>query len=1051
MIKSIAKWSVENRVTANILLVLILAAGAISVFRMKREMMPAFNLDMIYISVAYPSASPEEIEESICVKIEEAIKGIDGIRKITSTASENVGAILVELESNVSDNRRVLNDIETEVDRIETFPEEAKEPLIQEILFREPVVYVAVYGQASHLTLRKLAEKVRDDLTATKAVTQAELTGIRNYEISIELSEPVLRKYGLTFDEVATAVRRGSLDLPGGLIKTPDEEVAIRTEGQRYIGREFESIPVRSLPDGTRLTLGEIANIVDGFEDVNRYVRLNGKPAVLVAVSKTPDQDILEIADAVNEYVAQNRDSLPSGVQLKSFFDQSDLVESRLNLLIRNGIQGLILVFFILALFLHMRLAFWVALGIPLSFMGAFWVLGARGDTLNMISLFSFIMVLGMVVDDAIIIGENIFTKFRQGLPPVRACVEGTAQVGWPVIMTILTTVTAFMPLFFVSGIMGKFIAVMPMAVIATLLFSLFEALFILPAHLAHSLEGQVERAKREAKKKKLGLLVEKIEQNLETFIKKYYAPALKKVLRYRYLSFMVALSVLLLAIGLVIGGRVPFILFPKPDSDWLIAKVSFPYGTPIHITEKAIHHIEDAAVQLNSEYAGKIKGNQKTVNLIFTVMGRIMDERGEGGELGSHCGEVVVELLPSEKREIKYTKILSRWRELIGEIPGTEKLIYTTPVMGPGGNPIEVKLQGNNYDDLTLAAEELKNQIATYPGTFDIRDNFRPGKPELKVNLKPGASVLGIRLSDLARQLRQGFYGDEALRIQRGRDDVKVMVRYTQSERENRGTMEDMRVRTPTGKAIPFSQVAEIVEGRGFATIHRTDRQRTITVVSDVDEATANAKEITEELKSKFLPELGRRHPTVSISFGGQEEQTQESVGSLTRGFILALVVIYGLLATQFRSYIQAVIVMTAIPFGMIGAVVGHLTMGLPITLLSLFGIVALSGIVVNDSLVLIDFINQAVRNEGTPVLKAASEAGQARFRAVMLTTVTTFAGLLPILTETSFQAQFLIPMVVSISFGLLFATVLTLFLVPSLYLILDDITRFLADKRAF
>lgn len=1048
MINAIAKWSVDNRVAVNMLMFLIIVAGIFSIVQMNTETLPPFKLDIIVVTVTYPSASPEEIEESICVKIEEAIKGIDGIRTISSTAAESVGTVVVELQSDISDTRRVLDDIQTEVDRIETFPEEAKEPMVQEIILREPVIYVAIYGNADEKSLRNLAETVRDDLTDKTVITQADTMGVRQPEISIEVTEATLRRYGLSFSEVANAVRRASLDLPGGLIKTETEEIALRAKGRRYFGREFEDVPVKTLPGGTVLTLGDITNIIDSFEDTVQSVRFDGQPAAVVGVSKTPEQDLLEIAEEVRQYVENKQDAMPSGIQMEYFFDQSEMVKSRISLLLRNGSQGLVLVLITLAIFLSLRLSFWVAMGIPISFMGGFVILNMRGDSINMISLFAFIMVLGMVVDDAIIIGENIYRHYRNGKPPVQACIDGTAQVGWPVIMTILTTVAAFMPLFFVSGIMGKFIAVMPMAIIATLLFSLFEALFILPAHLAHTLEKKDIKEKQNFEKghpKKR--FYQKVEDHLEDVIKKYYAPVLRFVLKKRYIVLAVAVSIFIMSIGIVAGRRVPFLLFPKTDTDWAICKISFPYGTPQEVTREAIERIEEAAKSINSEYAPQMRkinnnsNNKKVVRHIFTMVGMIMAEQGEGGESGAQSGEIILELLPAEDgRPVSGLKIMNQWRDKVGEISGAEKLIFTTPVMGPGGNPIEIDLQGTNYTDLTEAASELKAKIADYPGTFNITDNFRMGKPEWQIKIKPGARSLGITLADIANQVRQAYYGEEALRIQRGRDDIKVMVRYSEPERRNRDSLSNLRIRTPDGREVPFSQVAELEEGRGYATISREDRERTVTVVSDLDETRANAKEIVDDLKQNYIPGLERRHPTVEASFGGQEEQTQESLASLARGFIIVILIIYTLLATQFRSYVQALIVMTAIPFGIIGALVGHLIMGSPLTLISMFGIVALSGIVVNDSLVLIDFINQSVRS-GNPIFQAAWESGQDRFRAVLLTTITTAAGLIPILMETSLQAQFLIPMVISITFGLVFATGITLMLVPSLYLILNDI----------
>lgn len=1051
MIRALAEWSVKNRVTINIIMLLIFASGAFSLWSMRRESFPQFKLDYIYISVAYPGAAPAEIEEGICVKIEEAIKGVDGIKKISSTSSEGFGSIVAELEPGVRPPQEILDDIETEIDRIETFPEEAKDPIIRQVVLRDPVIYVAIFGNLPELALRELAEDVRDDLTDTAAITQADLSGARPYEISIEFSDEKLREYGLTFDEAAQAIRRGSLDLPGGLIKTLGGEVSLRAKGQRYTGREFEDLPLKTLPNGAILKVGDIANVIDGFEDIDQKVRFNGQPAIIVNVMKTKEQDLLEIADTVHAYVEEHRAQMPPGVNMEYFFDQSVMVRDRISLLLRNGLQGLILVFISLALFLELRLSFWVALGIPISFMGALTVLGWTGDSINMISLFAFIMVLGMVVDDAIIVGENVYAKYEQGLSPVRAAVEGTAQVGWPVIMTIVTTIVAFFPLFFVSGVMGKFIAVMPLAIIVTLIVSLFEALFILPGHLSGTLEHR--DALRAVKPK--GKVAAKIRAVLDDFehwlVVKTYQPVLKRALEYRFILFATALAIFIVSVGMVVGGHVPYVIFPKPDSNWLIAKVAYPYGTAADTTETTLERLEQAILKVDRDMADHVivkdKPDQGVVNYIFTIMGSVMGEGAGRGESGGHCGQIIVELVSSEERDIGYQEVLNKWREESGEFPGAESLQFTTPIMGPGGNPIEIQLKGDDYETLRLAADEVKAKLATYGGTFDIIDDFRPGKPELKMEIKDAARPLGLTQADLARQLRQGFYGDEAARIQRGRDDVKVMVRYTEAERRNRGQIETMRIRTPMGDEVALAAVADIEASRGYSTISRVERRRTITIVSDIDENAANASEILNEMKAGFFPQLQETYPGVIVEFGGQEKESNESIQSLMRGFILALLVIYGLLATQFRSYIQPLIVMIAIPFGIIGAVAGHLLFGEPLTLMSLFGIVALSGIVVNDSLVLISFINEK-RMEGMSVYQASFESGCARFRAVVLTSLTTFAGLFPILMESSFQAQFLKPMVISITFGILFATFLTLLLVPGLYIILHDVLGLIHPK---
>ena len=1037
--KPVARWSVEHRVTVNLLMVFIILVGVLSLGKMRREVFPQFSLDLVSIQVPYPGASPEEIEEGIVLKIEEKVKSVEGVRKIISQAQEGVGTVILELKEGVDDTQKVVDQVKTLVDTIDTFPEEAETPMIQEVTIKEEAIAIAVYGDVSELALRQAAEKVREDLLNFDHISQVNLAGVREYEISIEVSEENLRRYGLTFDQVASAVKTGSLDLPGGAIKTSGGEVLIRAKGRRYTGRQFEKIPLITLPDGTTLYLGDVARVVDGFQDTDQRGGFNGEPAALIQARKTRDEDLISIAQTVRTYVEQNRDTLPKGIHMEVWGDISSIVQDRIDLLVRNGAQGMVLVFLCLAVFLRIGLAFWVALGIPISFMGAFCVLYVLGASINMLSLFAFIMTLGILVDDAIIIGENIYAHYERGRTPFQAVMDGTKEVGVPVVIAVTTNVVAFMPLLYVSGIMGKFMKVLPIAVIAILLVSLFEAFVILPAHLAHSLERDHRKAEG-GKRGHTGLL-DTIQRGLQYTIEHIYTPLLKMVLRNRYFAFATGLGVLILMAGLIGGGHVPYVLFPKADSNYIQAQVSFPLGTPVSVTQEAVKKIESVVPRLNREFSGPETGGKDMVLYSFSLSGIIANPGFEGPEVGGHAGQVFLELLPAEDRAVAVSKVVNRWRALVGEISGAEKVAFNTLTGGPGGNPVEIQLIGNDFEALKKAAQELKAEISRYEGTFDITDNFKPGKIEIKLRLKASARSLGVTLADLARQVRQAFYGDEALRLQRGRDDIKVMVRYSEPERRTLGTIEEMRIRTPQGAEIPFSEVAEVNYGRGYSTINRIDRHRQITVVSDLDEKVANAERILGVLNSDFLPSLMSRYPGMRYSFEGQRQQTNESVSSLFKGFVVAVLGIYLLLATQFRSYIQPVIIMIALPFGMVGAVLGHLIMGLPLTLLSLLGVVALSGIVVNDSIILLDFINRAVR-EGSPLFQAVVRSGRARFRAVILTSLTTVSGLLPLLLEQSFQAQFLIPMAVSIAFGLMVATVLTLLLVPTLYLIVTEVT---------
>ncbi len=1071
--RALGKWSIKNNVSVNLIMIFIMMAGIFTVMKMRREMFPQFSLDMIVVSVAYPGSSPEEVEEGICIKIEEQIQSIEGIKHLRSTAREGSGEVVAELETG-ADVQKILDEIKAEVDRIDTFPDEAEEPLVMEIINQDPTISVAIYGEVPEKRMRQITEKIRDDLLDARmvdhqgaggwqdliasvlkrfrfkqpeSITQIDLIGVRDYEIAVQVSEENLRRYGISFDQVVSAVRSGSIDLPGGQIKTDQGEILIRAKGQLYTGREFEKIPLISLNDGTTVRLGQVAEVIDGFEDLDIKTRFNGKPAALVQVSRSSEQDIIEIAKIARSYAAKLKQDLPEDLEFAIWGDISTMVESRIDLMLRNGLQGILLVFIALALFLNLRLAFWVALGIPISFMGAFIVLSGFDQTINMISLFAFIMTLGILVDDAIIVGENVYSHYSRGKSPAAAVIDGLKEVGGPVLMAVSTTVVAFCPLLFIAGIMGKFIAVMPMAVIIILVVSLGEALIILPSHLHHAL------VQSEKKERKLTSWHERVRQRLENgmhwVLDRLYSPAINYVVKNRYFTFSIGIGVLIISLGIVAGGYVQFVFFPKGESDWIVAELIYPLGTPYQLTEETIEFLEKESFELNTVFSEFSKNNGGLVKNTFSIVGAIPRRDWKPPEYGGHVGQVWLELASSETREdISTHAVLNQWRSLIGEIAGVDRLTFATLEGGPAGNPIEIQLSGQDFNQLKQAAAELETELATFPGTFDISNNFKPGKQEKKVRIKEGSRSIGITMRDLARQIRQAFYGEEALRIQRDRDDVKVMIRYADEERHSLSGIEEMRIRTHDGQEIPIEEVAEIRSGRAYSIINRVARKRTITVISDIDATIANASVITGELKANFLPALIERYPGIVYDFEGQAKRTSESLDSIKSGYLLAMMGIFLLLASQFRSYIQPVIIMMAIPFGLIGAILGHLIMGIEFTIVSIFGIVALSGIVVNDSLILIDFINRALRN-GVDVNQAVIESGKARFRPVLLTSVTTIAGLFPLLLERSFQAQFLIPMAVSICFGLLIATVLTLLYVPALYLIVADVTHIFGGQE--
>jgi multidrug efflux pump subunit AcrB len=1037
-------WFASNHVASNILMLFILVSGALSLANVVIEVFPEFDTDTITIRVPYRGASPAEAEEGVCLRVEEAIASIEGIKRIRSVAQENLGTVIVELEED-ADNREVLDDVKAAVDRIETFPLETEKPVVAETETRRRVITIVLYGDASEKTLKSLAERVRDELTAVDGISQVETAGVRNYEISIEVSEDALRRYGLSFQQVADAVSMSSLDLPGGAVKTQGGEILLRTKGQMYRGREFEDIVVVTRPDGTRVELSDVATVIDGFEDTDTATRFDGRRAALIQVYRVGEEGALQVAAGAKRYLEELESQLPAGVKVDTWDDDSIILMQRIGLLLRNARLGLLLVFVCLALFLDMRLAFWTTMGIPISFLGGLWLIPYFDVTINMMSLFAFIVVLGIVVDDAIVVGENIFEYLQQGLQPLDAAIRGVREMAMPVTFAIVTSVAAFAPLLFVSGNMGKVMRQIPVVVIAVLLMSLVEALLILPAHLSGEgwkLGRFMNRALRPVER-----LQQRVQHLLQLWVRGPYRKSLAFALEWRYLTISAALAVLILSGSLVVGGVIKFSLMPKVDADNMMATLTMPQGTPVEQTEAVLARLEAAARQVAREYdEGQPDGSPSVIRHLSTTVGQQPSAAGGGpmarsstGGDSSHLGEVNVELLGSEERDVASSVLVSRWRELAGEVPGAVSLTFRSNLFS-AGDAVSVQLAHRDFDVLLQAVDRLKESVATYPGTTDVADSFLPGKKELKLSLTPEGRAVGLTLSDLARQVRAGFYGQEAQRIQRGRDDIRVMVRYPEEERRSLGDIERMRVRLPDGSEVPFPIVASIEEGRGYAVINRTDRRRVVTVTADVDEQVANANEINRDLRAKVLPQLVRDFPGLSFDFEGEQREQSESLGSLRVNFLVAQLAIFALLAIPFRSYAQPLIIMSAIPFGLVGAVAGHLLMGLDLTMLSMFGMVALSGVVVNDSLILIDLINR-MRAEGATLDRAIREAGERRFRPIMLTTATTFLGLTPMIFETSLQAKFLIPMAVSLGYGIVFATAITLILVPCLYRILEDL----------
>ncbi|MBN2467141.1 MAG: efflux RND transporter permease subunit [Deltaproteobacteria bacterium] len=1028
MSKGPIAWMAQNHVAANLLMLFFLIGGLLIGLQVKQEVFPEIDLEMISVTVPYPGAGPEEVEDGIILKVEENLSAIDGIKKIRSIAREGVGTVTVEVLEG-EDVNQILQDVKVQVDQIMTFPEDAEEPLISEVSNRHAVLSVAVYGNISEKSLVERADKIRDDLLAFDEITQVEVSGVRPYEISVEIDEATLRRYSLTLEGVAETIRKASLDLPAGSIKAEGGEIALRTKERKYFGPEYADIVVVTQPDGTKIKLGDIAAVIDGFRETDTFATFDGQAAAMVNVFRVADQRPLTIAEIVHDYVNRQNHLLPAGVNLAIWFDYSEILKSRMQLLLKNAYLGLCLVLIILSLFLELRLAFWIALGIPISFLGALFLLPAENVSINMISLFAFIMALGIVVDDAIIVGENVYSHRRMGKPPLQAAVDGTIEVLGAVTFSVLTTIVAFLPLLFIQGMMGKFIRVIPLVVIPILVVSLIEAFCILPAHL-NMVRQKVIRVTN---------IQQRFAQGLESFVHGPFRRLLEMATEYRYTTISICLGLLLLTTALYMAGIAKFRYMPAMESDVIVVTLKMPYGTPVEETRRYADRLLNNAKQVIDEYDSRREDGNSILRNIFAIVGgsALGEETAAAG--GNFC-EVVVYLKPSDERRISSTEFADRWRESTGGIPGAESLSFQSELIHFGAN-INIQVSHTDFSILEYAAEQIKEALSTYDGVTDISDTHDQGKRELRFYLKPEARTLGITELDLARQLRAAFYGAEALRFQRGRHEVKVMVRYPEQERNKPGMLENMRIRTSDGGEIPFFRTASFDQGWGYSAINRTDQKRVINVTASTT-ASASPEEILKELSGDLLPGLTREYPGLSYRLEGESEERADSIQSMKRGFALALFAIYALLAVLFKSYLQPFIVMSAIPFGIVGAVWGHLLLGYDISIMSLFGIVALVGVAVNDSLILIDFVNRAVRQE-TGLKEAVIQAGQRRFRPVVLTSLTTFFGLAPMMTETSLQARFLIPMAISLAFGILFTTGITLFLVPSLYLCLQDVTH--------
>lgn len=1016
-------WFAKNHVAANLLMISILLAGIFSIkSSIPLEVFPSFESEIVNVTVVLRGSTPEDAEQGVAIRIEEAVQDLEGIEKITSTSVEGAATVRIEADSS-TDVRDLLADIKSRVDAINTFPVDAEKPVIAIAQRIRDVISVTISSEYGEKEIRGFAEQVRDDLLRLPQITQVSLDAVRDYEISIDVNQSKLEQYQLTLAEISTAISNSSVDISAGNVRTDGGDVLVRNIGQAYRRDEFEKVVIKTNTDGTFLYLEDIAQVTDGFEETPLRARFNGQQGALIDVFRIGNQSAIDVADAVKNYIDERQDTLPQGFKLSYWDDDSEIVKSRLNTLITNALQGGFLVLLLLTLFLRPSIAFWVSIGIPVSFMGAFIVMPFFDISINIMSLFGFILVLGIVVDDAIVTGENIYRHSQTASSGIEAAIKGTEEVATPVTFGILTTVAAFLPLAFIEGQRGALFAQIPVIVIPVLLFSLIESKFVLPSHLK-SLRLRSESTKQS----RFSVWQQGFADGFENAILKYYKPLLAIAIRNRLTTIALFVGVFILILAFIMSGWTRFVFFPRIASETARGNITMPVGTSFDVVDAYVDKMSKAAKTLQDKYR-----DENGDSIILNTLAITSEENGR----------VRFEILPADENDsgIGTAQLVKEWRALIGPLPGAESVTFRAEI-GRGGDPIDIQLSATDLKTLEKVADEVKARIRTYPTAFEIADSLSNGKEELQIELTAQGYAMGMSNVWVTRQVRDAYFGAQIQRIQRGRDDVRVMLRFPLSERQSISKLNDMLINTPTGGKVPLSHVATLKPGKSASAIKRIDRYRTVNVTADIDKNTTNMTILNADL-NQFLAELMSKYPGVSYSLEGEAREQADSFSSLAWGLVFVFFIIYCLLAIPFKSYIQPLIVMSVIPFGAIGAIVGHWIMGMDLTIMSLLGLMALIGVVVNDSLVLVDFINAKVRL-GEKAHDAVLMAAQSRFRPVMLTSLTTFIGLMPLLFEKATQAQFLIPMAVSLGFGIIFATFITLILVPVNYLLVEDMKRF-------
>lgn len=1019
----IIAWFTRNHVAANLLMLLVMIGGLFSVNLINKEIFPAFGTNKITITSQYTGAAAADIEQGIIVKIEQAVDDIADIKRVTAVANQGVGVVTLELD-NDADFDKILDQVKQRVDAITTFPAQMEPPLIQRAEFMSNVMFLSLYGELSDRQLKRYAQVVKDEIIQQTSATAVTVTGVKNDEIAIEISSQQLRNYNLTIEQVAQALQQRSLDLPAGAIKAQDGDVLVRTTAQLYQGDQFAAVVLRTNPDGSQLQLSNIATVTDGFVEQSVLNRFNQQRAAVIQIRNLLNQDATQISQQISEYITNKKAQLPQGVHIDKWADMSHYLEGRLNMMLSNMAYGGLLVFIILALFLEVRLAFWVLLGLPFCFLGTllFMPLESINISINLLSLFGFILVLGIVVDDAIVVGESVYSEVEQQGQTIEHVIQGAKRVAVPATFGVLTTMAAFVPMLLSDNPRTEFFKAIGWVVILCLTFSLIESKLILPAHLARSRLVQQRQWNNPLVRVK-----RRFNQAVNRFIDVHYRRFIMVAIMHRYNVLATFVGVLCLALALVFSGQLRWVFFPKLPSDYIQVLVEMNDSNSVANNIKVVNQLEQALYKTDEEIY-----QQQGVHVVKHSFVNMRD---------SNDMFVLVELEKSESLPITSFDILANWKSNIPPLVGVKSIAYEASIDRQKSD-IQYSLQGDNSAQLVQAATQLKQQLGRYLGVFNIEDDLSAPTQEINIKLTPIGKLLGLSVANLTNQVRHAFQGIEVQRLLRNNEEVKVMVRYPVHERRSVGDLQNMKVVLSDGSLVPFSQVATINFIPALNSIHRVDKHRTLVVSANVQKDKASPSEIYTIINNSYLPLLRQQYPTVKIQLDGQAKEESETKGSLVRDAVLALFAIFALMAIPLRSYTQPLIIMSVIPFGIIGAIAGHYFADISLNLLSVFGILALSGVVVNDSLVLVVFINRALA-QGVPLYNAVAEAGCSRFRAIVLTSLTTFFGLAPILLETSLQAQIVIPMATSLAFGILFATVVTLVLVPALYLILHDIKR--------